>query len=235
MATAGSEAEKNALIQSIDKDLETHKRNTLGLHEKRRQIGERLDNDLKPQILAANQKIKAMENTSDRKLEVRGFLISSNFFFFVKSFFHFFLSKILRLKNNAAFRGVLWLRNNKHLFQGNVYEPMIMEVSYAYDIFPAFNFNTQREFIDLNTFTPALTIFELRELRTLSFDKPYPKGDFEENHVFFFWLKILGKNQTNVLELVSPIPLPKNLKKGSSHKVVLGKFGFIPDLQCNSI
>lgn len=41
----------------------------------------------------------------------------------------------LRRIDNDAYNAVLWLRNNKHLFKGEVYEPIMLEVSVLIYIF----------------------------------------------------------------------------------------------------
>lgn len=41
--------------------------------------------------------------------------------------------EILRRKDRDAYSAVLWLRENQHMFSGKVYEPILIEVSYAKD------------------------------------------------------------------------------------------------------
>lgn len=105
IALAGSEAEKQSQLQAIETKQNEYKMKNLEYLEKRRALNKALDEKFKPQYVAATQRIQSMENIAAMKLE------------------------ILRSKYDHAFRGVLWLRNNLHLFSGKVYEPMILEVS----------------------------------------------------------------------------------------------------------
>lgn len=102
---AGSEADKKDQLQEIETKQHQCKAKNMGYIEKRRAINKMLEENYKPKLVACTQRISAMESTDDRKLEV------------------------LRSRHDHAFRGVMWLRQNGHLFAGKVYEPMIIEVS----------------------------------------------------------------------------------------------------------
>lgn len=106
IAAAGSETEKKNQLLSIEAKQNQCKSKNMEYLDKRRALNKALEEKFKPKLVANTTRISAMENTADRKLEV------------------------LRSKHDHAFRGVVWLRQNLHLFTGKVYEPMILEVGH---------------------------------------------------------------------------------------------------------
>lgn len=104
-ATAGSEPQRRAAVAELDGRIAGARGEVQQLLGQRHEIGERLHATVKPQLLNAQTRIRALENVGDRKLEA------------------------LRQRNDHAYRGVLWLRENRHMFAGRVYEPMVLELN----------------------------------------------------------------------------------------------------------
>lgn len=124
IAAAGSDAERKTQIDAILQKVNTNKSQVLQLQEKRRQITKILEENVTPQLVVLTNKIKSTESIADRKLEVS---ICNNY---VMGLINVYQLQLLRTKYEHAYRGVLWLRENKHLFQARIYEPMILEVSF---------------------------------------------------------------------------------------------------------
>lgn len=104
MTDAGSESERNKAVAAIQEKVSTIKDEMNECMSKRRQLSKHLDDTIKPQLVNLANRIKASESVDDRKLE------------------------ILRNRFEHTHRAVLWLRQNRHLLKGHVYEPILLEV-----------------------------------------------------------------------------------------------------------
>lgn len=106
---AGSDEERNAELADVNDRLNKCKGDKSVLLEQHRHIAKQLDEQIKPPMISIQSKIASAKNIADRKLE------------------------LLRTKFEDAYRGTMWLRRNRNLFKGKVYEPMILEVSVLVD------------------------------------------------------------------------------------------------------
>lgn len=104
MTDAGSESERNKAVAAIQEKVSTIKDEMNECMSKRRQLSKHLDDTIKPQLVNLANRIKASESVDDRKLE------------------------ILRNRFEHTHRAVLWLRQNRQLLKGHVYEPILLEV-----------------------------------------------------------------------------------------------------------
>ncbi|XP_041971586.1 structural maintenance of chromosomes protein 5 [Aricia agestis] len=66
-----------------------------------------LENNITPQIRLYQNKIRKLEDVREKRLES------------------------LRLYSDDTYRAVTWLRENRHLFNGPVYEPMMLEINFT--------------------------------------------------------------------------------------------------------
>lgn len=104
-AAAGTEADRTEALRGIDERMAAERDAVRRLLAQRHDIGERLHDTVKPQLLNAENRLRATESIGDRKLE------------------------LLRTRFDHAYRSVLWLRENRQLFAGRVYEPMVLELN----------------------------------------------------------------------------------------------------------
>lgn len=104
-AAAGTEADRTAALRTLDERIAAEREAVRRLLSQRHDIGEQLHDSVKPQLLNAENRLRAAESIGDRKLE------------------------LLRTRFEHVHRSVLWLRENRHLFSGRVYEPMVLELN----------------------------------------------------------------------------------------------------------
>lgn len=103
---AGPDHERKAIVDEIHEKMNKLKGEMGALMQKRNHITSQLDEQIRPHMNSLQNKIQSAQSIGDRKLE------------------------LLRNKYADAYRGTLWLRNNRHLFKGKVYEPMLLEVNW---------------------------------------------------------------------------------------------------------
>ncbi|XP_053681071.1 structural maintenance of chromosomes protein 5 [Anopheles nili] len=72
---------------------------------RRQELNQKIDTDLKPEMMSIQRSIETIENVANNRL------------------------KILQTRFEGTYRAVMWLRENQHLFQGKIYEPMILELN----------------------------------------------------------------------------------------------------------
>lgn len=77
------------------------------LLEKRNQLSDKIDEQLKPKVIAMENRIKSMRSLGEQRLTA------------------------LRSLNENLYRAVMWLRENRNsnFFEGHVYEPMLLELN----------------------------------------------------------------------------------------------------------
>ncbi|XP_035898995.1 structural maintenance of chromosomes protein 5 [Anopheles stephensi] len=101
----GSEEQIRQKISGIDaKESKIRGENDL-LMGRRQELNQKIESDLKPEMMSIERNIATIENVANAKL------------------------KILQTRFEGTYRAVLWLRDNQHLFQGKIYEPMILELN----------------------------------------------------------------------------------------------------------
>ncbi|XP_058065504.1 structural maintenance of chromosomes protein 5 [Anopheles bellator] len=72
---------------------------------RRNELNQKIDTDLKPEMMSIQRSIESIENVANNRL------------------------KVLQARFAGTYRAVMWLRENGHLFQGKIYEPMILELN----------------------------------------------------------------------------------------------------------
>uniref|UniRef100_A0A182SRW3 Structural maintenance of chromosomes protein 5 n=1 Tax=Anopheles maculatus TaxID=74869 RepID=A0A182SRW3_9DIPT len=72
---------------------------------RRQELNQKIESDLKPEMMSIERNIASIENVANAKL------------------------KILQTRFEGTYRAVLWLREHHHLFQDKIYEPMILELN----------------------------------------------------------------------------------------------------------
>uniref|UniRef100_A0A182WEM4 Structural maintenance of chromosomes protein 5 n=1 Tax=Anopheles minimus TaxID=112268 RepID=A0A182WEM4_9DIPT len=75
------------------------------LMERRHVLNQKIETELKPEMMSIERNIATIKNVANTKL------------------------KILQTRFEGTYQAVLWLRENQHLFQGKIYEPMILELN----------------------------------------------------------------------------------------------------------
>ncbi|EAA00424.3 AGAP011623-PA [Anopheles gambiae str. PEST] len=105
-ATAlGSEDQVRQEISVLDgKEAKIRADNDL-LMGRRQELNQKIDTELKPEMMSIERSIETIENVASNKL------------------------RILQTRFEGTYKAVLWLREHKHLFQGKIYEPMILELN----------------------------------------------------------------------------------------------------------
>lgn len=106
------ETAKQNEIPDVDRQIQicTEKFNRLKasvteLLSKRNQINFELDDSIKPQIVAHQRRIEAMENIREMRLNV------------------------LKQRHPDVYTATMWLKDNRHLFNGVVYDPVMLEIN----------------------------------------------------------------------------------------------------------
>uniref|UniRef100_A0A182KE75 Structural maintenance of chromosomes protein 5 n=1 Tax=Anopheles christyi TaxID=43041 RepID=A0A182KE75_9DIPT len=105
-ATAlGSEDQVRQQISTLDgKEAKIRAENDL-LMGRRQELNQTIETELKPEMMSIERSIETIENVANNKL------------------------KLLQSRFEGTYRAVLWLREHQHLFQGKIYEPMILELN----------------------------------------------------------------------------------------------------------
>uniref|UniRef100_A0A182LZF6 Structural maintenance of chromosomes protein 5 n=1 Tax=Anopheles culicifacies TaxID=139723 RepID=A0A182LZF6_9DIPT len=101
----GSEEEIRQKISILNgKESKIRSENDL-LMGRRHELNQKIETEFKPEMLSIDRKIETIKNVANTKL------------------------KILQTRFQGTYQAVLWLRENQHLFQGKIYEPMILELN----------------------------------------------------------------------------------------------------------
>lgn len=110
----------------------------------REKIQYELEENIRPKMIAIERRITTMENITQKRLE------------------------FLKLNHEETYRAVCWLRENREMFQGHVYDPIILEINIK-DISNAKYIENTVSIRDLIAFTcerkDDMALF-LRETRT---------------------------------------------------------------------
>ncbi|XP_058828932.1 structural maintenance of chromosomes protein 5 [Topomyia yanbarensis] len=72
---------------------------------RRNELNQKIENDLKPEMVSVQRRIESLENVGQVKL------------------------KLLQSQFDSTYQATLWLRDNQHLFRGKIYEPIILELN----------------------------------------------------------------------------------------------------------
>ncbi|XP_053668362.1 structural maintenance of chromosomes protein 5 [Anopheles marshallii] len=106
MVTAlGSEEQNRQQIFNLEeKEGKIRDENDL-LMGRRHDLNKKIETELKPEMMSLERNIATIENIANTKL------------------------KILQTRFEGTYQAVLWLRQHQHLFQGKIYEPMILELN----------------------------------------------------------------------------------------------------------
>uniref|UniRef100_A0A182PUN3 Structural maintenance of chromosomes protein 5 n=1 Tax=Anopheles epiroticus TaxID=199890 RepID=A0A182PUN3_9DIPT len=75
------------------------------LMNRRQELNQKIDTELKPEMMSIERSIETAENVANAKL------------------------KLLQTRFEGTYQAVLWLREHQHLFSGKIYEPMILELN----------------------------------------------------------------------------------------------------------
>lgn len=105
VVAAGSDEQRRAELADLDRQLDAQRTAERRLTGERHAICDQLHATVQPQLRIAETRIRTVQSIGDRKLE------------------------LLRSRFEDAYRGVLWLRQNKQMFSGRVYEPMVLELN----------------------------------------------------------------------------------------------------------
>lgn len=105
LETIGSIAQIRNQMADIDRQVNETREKIVKLTDLRNKFNYKIENVLKPSIVNIDQKISAFSSVAEAKL---------NF---------------LKEKCPDTYAAVMWLRKNKGLFRGRIYEPMIIEIN----------------------------------------------------------------------------------------------------------
>uniref|UniRef100_A0A182MXM2 Structural maintenance of chromosomes protein 5 n=1 Tax=Anopheles dirus TaxID=7168 RepID=A0A182MXM2_9DIPT len=72
---------------------------------RRQELNQKIDTDLKPEMMSIQRSIETIENVASAKL------------------------RLLQTRFEGTYQAVLWLREHQHLFRGKIYEPMVLELN----------------------------------------------------------------------------------------------------------
>ncbi|XP_062563609.1 structural maintenance of chromosomes protein 5 [Armigeres subalbatus] len=95
------EQKKKQLTVKIDKV----KRECDLLVSRRNELNQKIETELKPEMVSIQRRIEALENIEQVKM------------------------RLLQSRFESAYNATLWLRENQHLFRKKIYEPMLLELN----------------------------------------------------------------------------------------------------------
>ena len=101
----GNEENHREKMHEINQKMDKFKRETAAFMDRLNQLNQKVENDLNPEIVTVERRIKHMENTGEMKL------------------------KYLQMHHPDTYQATLWLRENKNMFRGKIYEPMMLEIN----------------------------------------------------------------------------------------------------------
>ncbi|XP_055627453.1 structural maintenance of chromosomes protein 5 isoform X2 [Toxorhynchites rutilus septentrionalis] len=101
----GSEGDQEARKQELVVKINKLKQEGDLLMGRRNELSQKIEADLKPEMISVQRRIEALENVAQVKL------------------------KLLQSQFETTYQATIWLRNNLHLFRGKIYEPMILELN----------------------------------------------------------------------------------------------------------
>ncbi|XP_049298209.1 structural maintenance of chromosomes protein 5 [Anopheles funestus] len=105
VAALGSEDQIRQKMSGLDaKESKIRGDNDL-LMGRRHELNQKIETEVKPEIMSLERNIATIENIANTKL------------------------KILQTRFEGTYQAVLWLRDHQHLFQGKIYEPMVLELN----------------------------------------------------------------------------------------------------------
>ncbi|XP_050080104.1 structural maintenance of chromosomes protein 5 [Anopheles maculipalpis] len=105
LAAVGSEEEVRQKISDLfGQESKIREEDDL-LRKRHQKLNQKIETDLKPEMINLERNIATIEDVANTKL------------------------KILQTRFEGTYRAVLWLRENEHLFQGKIYEPMVLELN----------------------------------------------------------------------------------------------------------
>lgn len=145
METIGSVDQIKNQIADIDKQINGSRENIKKITELRSKINYQIENVYKTSLVAIDQKISAFSSVAEAKLNM------------------------LRDKFTDTYDALMWLRNNKDMFRGRIYEPLIVEINVRSNEYCKYIENTVR-FQDMLAFTCEETEDMDRFLKILRVD-----------------------------------------------------------------
>ncbi|XP_065087737.1 structural maintenance of chromosomes protein 5 [Ochlerotatus camptorhynchus] len=101
----GPEAVQNQKKQDLTVKINKVKQECDLLMGRRNELNQKIESDLKPEMVSVQRRIEALENVAQVKL------------------------RLLQSQFESAYQATLWLRDNQHLFRAKIYEPMILELN----------------------------------------------------------------------------------------------------------
>ncbi|XP_055533041.1 structural maintenance of chromosomes protein 5 [Wyeomyia smithii] len=101
----GSEADQEARKSELVSQINRLKQESDLLISRRNELNQKIENDIKPEMISVQRRIESLENVAQVKL------------------------KLLQSQFESTYRATLWLRENLQLFKRKVYEPMILELN----------------------------------------------------------------------------------------------------------
>ncbi|XP_055591280.1 structural maintenance of chromosomes protein 5, partial [Uranotaenia lowii] len=101
----GPEAEQTRRKAELTVKINKHRQECDLLMGRRNDLNQKLESELKPEMVSIQRRIDALENVATVKL------------------------KLLQSQFESTYRATLWLRDNQHLFRARIYEPMILELN----------------------------------------------------------------------------------------------------------
>uniref|UniRef100_A0A182QYD2 Structural maintenance of chromosomes protein 5 n=1 Tax=Anopheles farauti TaxID=69004 RepID=A0A182QYD2_9DIPT len=103
--SVGSEEQLRQKINAMDVDERKIRGENELLMGRRQELNQKIDTDLKPEMMSIQRSIETIENVGSAKL------------------------KMLQTRFEGTYQALLWLRENHHLFRGKIYEPMVLELN----------------------------------------------------------------------------------------------------------
>lgn len=101
----GSERDQEARKQELVGKINKLKQESDLLMGRRNELSQKIEADIKPEMVSVQRRIEALENVAQVKL------------------------KVLQSQFESTYHATLWLRENQHIFRGKIYEPMILELN----------------------------------------------------------------------------------------------------------
>lgn len=105
MEELGSEPVQEQKKRELTAQIDKVKREADLLLSRRNDLNLKIETELKPEMVSIQKRIEALENVGQVKM------------------------RLLQSQFESAYHATLWLRDNRHLFRGNIYEPMILELN----------------------------------------------------------------------------------------------------------
>lgn len=131
-------------LNLINSKIQVMKNDSSKFVTQREEIQHELEENIRPKMIAIERRITTMENITQKRLE------------------------FLKVNHEETYRAVCWLRENREMFKGHVYDPIILEINIK-DISNAKYIENTVSIRDLIAFTcerkDDMALF-LRETRT---------------------------------------------------------------------